>query len=92
MKDKLLSPDATAAPAADSAPATPSQPAAAFAKPLPLRMTLIANRDITWGDTVYPAGTEMGRLTLPPGVPYGLRFLTRLIEDCAVLQGPTPTN
>lgn len=99
MIRKYLSPDSSAAPAADNAATasdTSSQAAAPAPdtppKPLPVRMTLLANRDIQWGEVTYPEGTEMGRITLPPGVPYGLRFLTRLIEDCGVIQGPPPTN
>lgn len=51
----------------------------------PGRFELVANGDLPIGDEIVPAGTVLARLELPPGAKYGVRFVTRCVEDLKIL-------
>jgi hypothetical protein len=51
----------------------------------PYQFDLVANRELAIGDEKVPEGTVLARLELPPGAPYSVRFITRSVEDLAII-------
>lgn len=54
----------------------------------PNQFDLVANRELAIGDEKVAEGTVLARLELPPGAPYSVRFITRSVEDLAIIPRP----